>query len=76
MCMRDTRLTHVRQGSVKLYLNDELIDTAAPNSPKGPATQSKSFSVQAGDVVKLKDDGDAVINLKSFTVACDEGIHI
>ena len=35
-------------GNVTLYLNDELIDKAAPNS-----MQSKTFSFQSGDVVKV-----------------------
>ena len=58
-------------GKVKLYLNDELIDTAVPNSPHGPATQTKTFTFVAGDVVKIKDeDGNSVINLKSFSIDC------
>ena len=40
-------------GSVKLYLNDELIDTAATDGSKGRAIQSKTFPFQAGDVVKV-----------------------
>ena len=54
-------------GNVKLYLNDTLIDTAAPNSP----TRSKVFSFANGDIVKLKDeDGNAIVNLKAFTISC------
>lgn len=58
-------------GRVKLYLNDQLIDSASPNLPTGPATRLMNFSFVNGDVVKLKDeDGNAVVNLKSFTVVC------
>jgi len=58
-------------GNAKLYLNDVLIDTAATNGQRGRAIQSKTFAFQAGDVVKLKDeDGNAVLDLKSFTINC------
>lgn len=58
-------------GSVKLYLNNRLIDTASPNSPKGDTTQKKVFIFHDGDVVSLKDeDGNAVVNLKALTFEC------
>jgi len=69
-------------GNVKLYLNDELIDTAATDGSKTDRTQSKTFSFQAGDVVKLTDEGaeldegqggGPIINLKSVTITCDNG---
>ena len=60
-------------GTVKLYQNDKLIDTASPNPPylERAETRVQILKFKNGDIMKLKDeDGNAVINLKYFSVAC------
>ena len=55
-------------GTVKVYLNDELIATAAV----GNKSVVKTFQFTAGSVLKLKDeDGNSVISLNSINFICD-----
>ena len=57
-------------GTVKLYLDDNLISTA----PVGSKSVVTTLSFTTDSVLKLRDeDGNSVIRLNSITFKCDYG---
>ena len=58
------------KGTVKLYMDDGVISTAAV----GSRSVKKTISFSPGSVLKLKDEDDnSVISLNSVTFQCDVG---